>query len=117
MRLQRVRLDGKGWLHHHHEFHDFLCEITGQQRLLKEIRRLRAAVEPYLLVYINIYRQTEMAGTDHEVLIDSIASRNPQLAERTYVSHVESAASGVLAFLESRHDAAGSKPRSRKSSS
>jgi DNA-binding GntR family transcriptional regulator len=102
LRLQRVSLDSRTWLQHHHEFHDFLCEISGQHRLRKEIRRIRAAVEPYLLVYMSAYRQIEMAGAEHGALVDAIASRNGLLAEHTFAHHVEVAGAGVIKFLEAR---------------
>ena len=101
-RLQRNQVDGRQWLLHHDEFHDFLCEIGKQKRLQREIRRIRTAVQPYLLLYISIYRNTEMVGTEHQALIDAIGSGNSHLAEQSFANHVMSAGQGVLEFLRSR---------------
>ncbi|MSQ70041.1 MAG: GntR family transcriptional regulator [Betaproteobacteria bacterium] len=113
-RLQRVQLDGRQWLIHHDEFHDFLCEIGKQKRLQKEIRRIRTSVQPYLLLYISVYRQTEMVGTEHQALIDSIRSGNSHLAEQALANHVMSAGRGVLEFLKSKSTASKKEQSTQK---
>ena len=65
--------------------------ISKQKHLLQEIRRVRTAVQPVLLLYFQEYKQDKMVGNEHEMLIDAIASRNGGLAERMFVEHVERA--------------------------
>ena len=103
-RLQRARPDGHSWLLRHHELHDFLCEIGSQHRLLQEIRRIRTTVDPYLLLHISVYRDTEMTGTEHAQLVDAIASRNGALAEEFVANHVMSAGRGVIQFIKARQE-------------
>lgn len=72
---------------------------AGQQHLLQEIRRVRRAVQPYLLMFFNEYRQKEMTGDEHRFLIDALASRNGVLAERTFSQHIVAAGEGAMAFM------------------
>jgi len=90
-RLKRKDLELTKWLGYHNEFHDTVCVISKQKHLLQEIRRVRTAVQPVLLLYFQEYKQDKMVGNEHEMLIDAIASRNGGLAERMFVEHVERA--------------------------
>lgn len=108
-RLVRSELDVPRWLAYHDQFHDFVCEIGKQRHLLQEIRRIRSVIQPYLLMFIHEYRQGEMVGDEHKLLIDALASRNGTLAERTFIHHITSAGEGAEKFLtlKQRHPVAG----------
>lgn len=98
-RLIRSELEVPKWIAYHDQFHDFVCEISRQKHLLHEIQRVRTAVQPYLLMFFQEYRQKEMSGDEHKLLIDALASRNALLAERTFTQHVLSAGKSASAFM------------------
>ena len=99
-RMDRVRGDAKEWIRRHDEFHDFLCRHAGRPRLRSEIARLRAAVQPYLQMYIAQHRSPEMTGYEHDTLMQVIRDGDANAAERMMREHIMSAAWGVIEFLE-----------------
>jgi DNA-binding GntR family transcriptional regulator len=101
LRMDRVRGDPRLWTQRHDEFHDFIVRHSGRPRLLAELQKIRAAVRPYLLLYIDVYHDTEMVGFEHDTVIDSIVSGDEHHIEACMRDHVLSAARGVLEFLRS----------------
>lgn len=104
-RMNRASPDPIRWTALHDEFHDLLCSTSGYRRLNAEIRRIRASVRPYLLLYNRVYERTEMEGAEHLGLIDALRSRNSILAERAMIHHITTAGVGVIAFLRHRPEA------------
>jgi DNA-binding GntR family transcriptional regulator len=92
------------WLKFHDDFHELLCAISGWDRLAAEIRKIRSAVHPYLLLYNNVYHETEMRGADHTGLLLAIETGNEILAQTVASDHVLSAGTGVVEWLKSRPD-------------
>lgn len=101
-RMDRARGDAKLWVQRHNDFHDFIAAQSRRPRLNADIGRIRDAIQPYLLLYIDVYHSTEMPGFEHTTVMDAIRSRNSQLLELTIRDHVMSAASGVIEFLQNR---------------
>lgn len=108
-RLMRTDLEIPKWLGYHNQFHDLVCEIGHQRHIQQEIRRVRTAVQPYLLMYFQEYRQSRMAGDEHQLLIDAIASRNGLLAERAFRDHVLRAAQSHINFAAAQQREAETK--------
>ena len=88
------------WIKLHDEFHELLCAISGWNRLAAEIRKIRSAVHPYLLLYNNVYHETEMQGADHTGLLLAIETGNEILAQTVASDHVLSAGNGVVNWLK-----------------
>jgi DNA-binding GntR family transcriptional regulator len=98
-RLNRARGNPDLWIARHEAFHDFICQRAGRPHVLAEVRRLRAAVEPYLrLSLMHPMLNDETAG-QHRELVDVMLTRNPELAEATMRHHVESTAADFLVAL------------------
>jgi len=112
-RMDRARGDVKLWIQRHNEFHDFIVVASNRPRLAADIRRMRDALQPHLLLYIDVYKSTEMAGYEHETMIDAIRSRNVQLLELCVRDHVMSAGDGVIAFIAQRQASAPPPRRAR----
>ncbi len=101
-RLLRSEVDVAQWLSYHDQFHDFVCEIGEQRHLLAEIRRIRTVVQPYLLIFLHQVSRLEMGGDEHKLLIDSLSSGNPGLADQVFSHHVMSAGRIAVQFLEEK---------------
>jgi DNA-binding GntR family transcriptional regulator len=71
--------------------------------LAAEIVRIRTAVQPHQLMYIDIYRRTEMPGYEHKTLLSALSTRNTALIEMCLREHVLSAGRGVVSFLAMHH--------------
>ena len=100
IRMDRVRGDSREWLLRHDQFHDFLCRQARRPRLAAEIARHRAAVQPYLAMYISRHGSPEMQGYGHEAVIDALRSGSASRTERCLRDHIMRAARGVIDFLE-----------------
>ncbi len=100
-RMDLARGDPRRWTQRHDEFHDFIAHQSGRPRLMTDLRRLRAAIRPYLLLYIDVYQNTEMVGYEHDTIVDAVVSGNDAVLETCMREHVMSAAKGVLDFLRS----------------
>lgn len=99
VRLRRVRHDHFAWVERHDEFHDHVCELSGRERLCTEIRRLRLAVRPYLRLFLRANKEPEIAGHEHERILEAIRSGNGKRAETVMRSHVMANAHGIADCL------------------
>lgn len=113
-RMDRVRGNVKDWIQRHNEFHDYLCNQANRPRLMADINRIRNAIQPYLLMYINVYDSMEMEGYEHETVMDAIRSQNSQLVELCIRDHVMSAGQGVIEFLKKREETVNKSERQRR---
>lgn len=119
-RLRRLRQDHVAWVERHDEFHDLLCALSGRQRLCMEIRRLRLAVRPYLRLYLRTHAEPEIAGHEHERILDAIRSRNSKRAETVIRAHVMANAHGIAECIRNARAEAPAEPvapRMRKKAS
>ena len=110
-RMDRVRGQAKLWVERHNEFHDFIVNLSQRPRLNADIKRIRNAIQPHLLLYIDVYKSTEIPGYEHTIVLDAIRSKNAQLLELCIRDHVMSAANGVMTFLEQRQKMRGVNPK------
>jgi DNA-binding GntR family transcriptional regulator len=109
-RMDRARGQAKLWVERHNEFHDFIVNLSQRPRLNADIKRIRNAIQPHLLLYIDVYKSTEIPGYEHTIVLDAIRSKNAQLLELCIRDHVMSAANGVMTFLEQRQKMRGGQP-------
>ena len=98
--MDRVRHDPRLWINRHNQFHQFICDIGKRRRLAQEIARTRQAVQPYLLMYMSVYRSTEMVGYEHDTVVQALLSGDVAAAETCMRDHVQEAGAGVIKFLE-----------------
>lgn len=98
-RLNRVQGNPDLWIERHEAFHDFICERAGRPHVLAEVRRLRAAVEPYLRVSLMHPLINDETARQHRELVDVMLLRDPERAEAAMRHHIESTAAEFLAAL------------------
>lgn len=101
-RMDRAAGDPKLWIERHDALHERICSLSGRPRLCVEIRRVREAVHPYLLMYIDLYAGPEMFGHEHQALLRVLARRDAQAAERMMQAHIMNAADGLIRFLSGK---------------
>ncbi len=99
-RMGRMSHTPYAWIKLHDDFHEIVCSIGGWDRLAAEIRKIRGAVHPYLLLYNNVYHETEMRGADHTGLLLAIETGNEILAQTVAADHVLNAGTGVVEWLK-----------------
>lgn len=102
--MDGARADSRDWLKAHNAFHDFISQLSGRKRLLLEIERARALIQPYIRMYIDVYGTPELPAYEHSDLVAAILSRNPDTIERSFRSHVMETRDRVLKFLKQHYD-------------
>jgi DNA-binding GntR family transcriptional regulator len=108
-RMDRARSNKHEWLKRHEDFHQAICNTARRKRLAVEVKRIRLAIRPHLLAYLNIFDHVEMPGHEHSSLIDALSSRNAKCAQEAMRQHVANPGVGLIEFLRQRDD--GSNPR------
>jgi DNA-binding GntR family transcriptional regulator len=88
--------NGKRWLTLHDTFHNRMYAQADMPRLLEEIKRIRHSIYPYLLMYIDLRREPEIPGHEHQRLLDVVKNRNPNEAARALAEHIRKGASAIL---------------------
>jgi DNA-binding GntR family transcriptional regulator len=112
--MDGTRSDAKIWLRAHNAFHDFISNMSGRKRLLLEIERARALVQPYIRIYIDIYGTPELPAYEHSDLVTALLSKDQQSIDRTFRSHVMETRDRVLTFLKQHYAYRASLSRSKK---
>jgi DNA-binding GntR family transcriptional regulator len=51
--LDTMKDDPTDWVANHSKFHDYLCGLSGRPKLIRQIRTLHVAIEPYLRIYLH----------------------------------------------------------------
>ena len=101
--LRRMRLGQRNaddWLSRHWAFHEYICNLSGRKRLVREIERLHGALEPYLRLWFFHANRPVIAIKDHQELLKVISSRNPDKAEAAMREHVLVTAPQIIRFLQ-----------------
>jgi DNA-binding GntR family transcriptional regulator len=104
--MDAVRVEPAQWIRRHDDFHDCLLRLCDRKRLVAEIARFRASIQPYLLLYIDLFRHTEMPGHEHETVVSALRTRNVRLVEMCLHEHVVNAGRGLVRFLSEQEPAA-----------
>jgi len=102
--MDAARSDVKQWLAAHNTFHDFISNMSGRARLLLEIERARALIQPYIRMYIDVYGTPELPAYEHAELVKAFLSRNPATVEDSFRSHVMETRDRVITFLKKHYD-------------
>jgi DNA-binding GntR family transcriptional regulator len=97
--MDQARGDVNEWMARHDAFHDYLAGLCGRRFLVSELSRLRTVVHPYLRMYFDVNRDTDLPEYEHHALIAALRTRNSVLIERTLREHVLSAARGFEEFV------------------
>lgn len=106
--------DARVWIERHNEFHNLMCRQSRRPILNSDIERLRGMVQPYILMYIDVYGNPEMQGKEHAALLESLRSRDADVVEVAVRDHILSAARGLTEFIRGRVIPATDKPTSEK---
>jgi DNA-binding GntR family transcriptional regulator len=100
-RMERVEAHPDEWVQIHDEFHRLICVQSLMPRLQREVERLRAAVEPYLRVFIAAHHVGELRSSKHRGLLAALKKGDGDLAERAMRAHVECALKEICMSIKS----------------
>ena len=109
-RMNRAVDDTETWIARHDAFHDFMHESSGRPRLVAQIRQLRAAVQPYLRLYVEWKNNPTRHGFEHEAIAAAVVSGDAGKAEEIMHGHVMRAATKITEFLHTVRAGADAAP-------
>jgi DNA-binding GntR family transcriptional regulator len=109
-RMDQTETAEDKWIPIHYQFHEVLCQRAGMPRLLREIVRLRQAVEPYVRVLISLHGAAELGTSRHDSLVEGIRNRDPDRAEQLVREHILEASRQIIATIRSSRTGSGAQP-------
>lgn len=101
-RMERASENNDGeWLTVHRYFHEYVCALSGRQRLLRQIAGLHTALEPYLRLWLIRIDQPVNANAqrEHREIVEAIRGRDPQRAEAVMQEHIRTTAPDLARVL------------------
>ncbi|PAU76857.1 GntR family transcriptional regulator [Halomonas salipaludis] len=79
------------WLTHHRHFHEYLCSLCKRERLMRQIRSLHTALEPYLRVWF--INSENPIGKDvhreHMEILEAMKGGDPYFVENMMQRHIQ----------------------------
>jgi len=90
--------DTFGQIAKNREFHELIYELTGNKILQSIAANLFDSVELFRLQLLSLPRRPHEVLQDHRELVEAIASKNPDLAEKIMRQHIEISGQIMLGY-------------------
>ena len=71
------------------EFHEIICALTDNKRLIQMLLQLKEHIFRYRLEYIKEMKDKKAIVEEHNRIIDAIAEKDAKKASREIKSHIE----------------------------
>lgn len=101
-RMNRAENDPDQWIARHEAFHDFICENGGRPHVAAEVRKLRAAVEPYLRISRTSSQLVANSSDQHREIVEALRTADPERAEAVMRHHIDSTSAEVIEAAKER---------------
>ncbi len=98
--MDSARTETKMWVTSHNAFHDYISAMSGRKRLVMEIDRARALIQPYIRMYIDVYGTPELPAYEHSELVKTFLKGKEDDVKSAFRSHIMEARDRVLKFLK-----------------
>lgn len=86
-RMERAANDLPRWIKHHDDFHNYLTGLSGRPLITQQTQRIRVMLLPYFRRYYAETRELEIAGLEHQTIIEAMRRKDPEYVEKTVRSH------------------------------
>ena len=101
--LDTMKDDPTDWVANHSKFHDYLCGLSGRPKLIRQIRTLHVAIEPYLRIYLHHAKKLRSADAAHRVILKALKTGDAAHAEATMRAHVLGTAPILANFVNANN--------------
>jgi DNA-binding GntR family transcriptional regulator len=101
--LDTMNDDPADWVANHSKFHDYLCGLSGRPKLIRQIRTLHVAIEPYLRIYLHHARKLRSADAAHRVILKALKTGDAEHAETTVRAHILGTAPILANFVNANN--------------
>ncbi len=98
-RMQRGDQASDDWVTPHREFHEYLCSFSRRPKLIRQIARLHAAIEPYLRIWFHHAEKPVSADEDHRVILEALRAGDAARAESVIERHILDTAPALAAVV------------------
>jgi DNA-binding GntR family transcriptional regulator len=88
-RMEKSATELTRWIAAHDDFHNYLTSLSGRPLLIRQTERIRLMLRPYFQRYVVKSNEQEIAGLEHQRIIDAIVNQDPDALERTVRSHAQ----------------------------
>jgi len=102
--MDTARSDTKTWVAAHNAFHDYISAMSGRKRLVMEIERARALIQPYIRMYIDVYGTPELPAYEHSELVEIFQAGDADAVKSAFRAHIMEARDRVLKFLKQHNE-------------
>ncbi|HJU62113.1 MAG TPA: GntR family transcriptional regulator [Candidatus Binatia bacterium] len=83
-------------------FHRFIAEIAGNERLYRLIDQLRQEIQKTRILSLHLPQRLAYSMREHDQILDAFLKNNPQLAESTMVRHLNNQMETLLKALDQK---------------
>jgi len=82
------------------DFHRFIAEIAGNERLYHLIEQMRQEIQKTRILSLHLPHRLDYSMREHDQILDAFLKKNPELAEATVVKHLENQMEALKKMLE-----------------
>lgn len=84
------------------DFHRFIAEIAGNERLYHLIEQMRQEIQKTRILSLHLPHRLDYSMREHDQILDAFLKRNAELAEATVVKHLKNQMEALKKMLEPR---------------
>lgn len=81
-------------------FHHFIAEIAGNERLYHLIEQLRHEIQKTRILSLHLPQRLDYSMREHGQILDAFLKKNPELAEAAVVKHLQNQMEALKKMLE-----------------
>jgi len=84
-------------------FHHFIAEIAGNERLYRLIDQMRREIKKTRIFSLHLPQRLDYSMREHDQILDAFLKKNPELAEAMIVRHLKNQMEALKKMLEPPH--------------
>lgn len=89
-----------GYFEANRNFHRFIAEVAGSERLYRMIDQMRQEIQKTRILSLHVPQRLDYSMREHDQILDAFLKRNPELAEATVTRHLKNQMEAILTILE-----------------
>lgn len=92
--------DLAGYFEANRNFHRFIAEIAGSERLYRMIDQMRHDIQKTRILSLHAPQRLDYSMREHDQILDAFLKKNPDLGEATVVRHLKNQMEAIHTILE-----------------
>ncbi|SEN23714.1 DNA-binding transcriptional regulator, GntR family [Pseudomonas sp. ok272] len=98
--MDDYRDESAEWVRRHRAFHEYLCNLSGRPRLVKQIAALYSLIEAPMRLWLQHVEKPLSARQEHALILDALRAGDAIRAEAVVREHIEGTVPELIAFLQ-----------------